>query len=50
MILECAWHKKYFPEEVKPEEEIEPLENPGVTSGMCEKCVDAFRKEYQMEG
>jgi len=50
MKIYCAWHKKYFPDEVNPEGdyylgEKEPLDNHRRTDGLCSRCSEKLNKE-----
>lgn len=49
MFTLCCYHQIYFPEEVAPKKEIEPLENKGISHVMCNDCAKLFCAEHGLD-
>ena len=53
MKVYCAWHKKYFPDEVDKNGDFyigekEPLDNPVRTDGICPRCAPLVKAELEL--
>ena len=53
MKLYCAWHKKYYPDEVDSNGDFyigekEPFDNTRRTDGLCKKCEEKLAEEINV--